>query len=275
LLYFDKNAVDYDRMTEIPKGQRNREWMRLDGINNNENDIGNLSFSLKYPINNSNIPVDPWALALHTRRITSTNTGTIKLVGWNQSESESCECLSYHSLSIGCGWLTFVPVAGWLIHRADARQTSCSSRCPNREKGIHICRVTSILDSGSFLCKSCHRNAVDYDKNAIATTFYGILRHFTAFYGTQRQSTAIYGTLRHATAFYSILQHSTAFSGHLRHDKVTPQQYNTYFLFLFFLSWHSQPTSFVSLQRTCQTGLVSILSIMQKRDKMLLFVILS
>jgi hypothetical protein len=54
-------------------------------------------------INNSNILVDPWALALHTRRITSTNTGTIKLVGWNQSESESCECLSYHSPSIGIG----------------------------------------------------------------------------------------------------------------------------------------------------------------------------
>jgi hypothetical protein len=41
------------------------------------------------------------------------------------------------------------------------------------------------------------------------------------------------------------------------------------------MSWHSQPNSFVSPRRTCQTGLASILSIMQKRDKLLLSVILS
>jgi hypothetical protein len=69
-----------------------------EGISERKTITNKTLFSLS---NNSNIPVNPWALVLHTRRITSTIPEQSNSMDGTKYESESCEYYPTDSPSIG------------------------------------------------------------------------------------------------------------------------------------------------------------------------------
>jgi hypothetical protein len=68
--------------------------MRLDGIIDNKNDIGNFSLSLS--ISNSNVSADPGLLVLHAQGINSSVPRQSNSMDGTNSESENCEHCILH-----------------------------------------------------------------------------------------------------------------------------------------------------------------------------------
>jgi hypothetical protein len=113
------------------------------GINARDKHYRKL-LSLSLSITNSNVLVDPGLLVLHAQWIGSTVPRQSNSMDGTKYESESCEAYTRLRSSPFIGIGTALGTC-----RLPTRVFFVLTH--NREKGMHVCRVTSTLDSSSVL----------------------------------------------------------------------------------------------------------------------------